>query len=237
MSRFRPVPLVLLSHRRREFLETALDTIHTNLAGFSDIVIVDDSGDEDHYDWLDGHFNGSYSIVRYGENAGYYEAMQRVWSVAAEMADEAGVGYAMLWEEDFHLIKPVDISDMVKVMGAHSALAQLNLQRQPVYRVEHQYGYMQSHERRGYDLSNEHDRGVDWVSRMRPFTTNPGLIRREVLDIDWPSREECDNIEGGAEPAMSLRLESDDWYFGWLGRYNKPATFHVGHQRKTGKGY
>lgn len=232
------IPLVLLSHRKREFLETTLESIYANMHNVGEIAVVDDSGDYDHQMWLTRQEG---ILPRFshpnGVNAGYLLAMNTVWEVAAVLADHAESDYVMLWEEDFVLTRTVDLHRMAMIMEDRPGLAQLNLQRQPVYKVERRLGYMRSHQMRSYQLQKEWTEDEQWVSRFRPFTTNPGLIRREVLDVEWPDRVVCDATRGGAEPAMSAVLEADDWYFGWYGPWDVPYTKHVGTTMKTGKGY
>ena len=232
-----PIPVVVLSHRKTEFLETTIKSIRARVGNIGPIVVVDDSGCRTHYQWLGSHFNGSYSIVSYGENAGYLEAMKTVFTVALELTETTGSDYVLLWEEDFVVRKSFDAHSLAAIMDLNPGLANLNLQRQAVYRVERTRGYLESHVLRGYDLTRECSDGALWVSRMRPFTTNPGLIRKDILEIEWPTREESDQVSGGAEPAMSLRLEADKWYFGWYGKWNQPSVHHVGRQQKTGTGY
>lgn len=226
-------PVIIVSHRRQEFLETCVDSLRQHATGITDVIVVDDSGDERHHEWLD---NQGYQLSLSspdGSNVGYLGAMQTTW----ETGRETGAEYVLLWEEDFILTKPLYLGDMVTVMENSPTLAQLNLQRQAVYSIERRLGYMQSHHRRGYDLAVRMTEDVPWISRRRPFTTNPGMIRSKVLDIDWPYRAEADLVPGGAEPAMSIRLESHGYTFGWLGRSNTPHTKHVGTLMKSGKGY
>lgn len=232
-------PLVLLSHRKTQFLERTLSTLRQHARGISTVTIVDDSGDREHHDWLlnSGH---DFSVVNPTANLGYLSAMKVMWDIARYRADEEKASHVLLWEEDFHLMKWLSLYDMATIMDnpENKRLAQLNLQRQMVYRVERRWGYMESHQRRGYGLTRMLDPGGQhWVRRLRPFTTNPGLIRREVLDVDWPQRHEADAVQGGAEPAMSVILEQQDWHFGWFGYWNKPHTHHVGMQLKSGIGY
>lgn len=229
-------PLIILSHRKRRFIEQAVASLRGRAVGITDVIVVDDSGDHGHHQWLDDH-GYQYTVVDPRHRAGYLRAMTQVWCTAKGLADETGSEYVMLWEEDFLLTHRVDLRQMALVMERNDGLAHLNLQRNPVYPIEKRYGYMESHNRRGYMLSRNNDDGLDWVARMTPFTTNPGLIRREVLDIDWPSREVCDNTDGGAEPAMGKAIEEENWYFGWFGKWNTPHTMHVGHARKSGTGY
>lgn len=228
-------PVVILGHRKRAFLETAIQSLLDNAHGIRDIIVVDDSGDAEHHAWLDRNI-GHYSVVDPDRNMGYLAAMRVVWDTAAHAVDLSNSGYALLWEEDFTLTRKVSLYEMATIMDRHQRLAQLNLQRRPVYRIERRFGYMESHQQRRYGLTR-HERPTPWVSRMQPFTTNPGMIRRSVLDIEWPSREECDAVAGGAEPAMSARLEAENYYFGWLGRWNTPYTKHLGVEMKTGTGY
>lgn len=229
-------PLIVLSHRRREFLETTLASLAENLKGADRVIVVDDSGDPEHHRWLaDQDIWYIPTSVTCGK--GYLTAMQRVWDTALDQVDILSVDYAVIWEEDFVLNEPVSLDDMACVLDENPMLAQLNLQRQPVYRIERRFGYMQSHQRRGYDLSSRITADIPWVRRSRPFTTNPGLVRRAVLEVDWPTREEADQVAGGAEPAMSQKLEHMGFCFGWLGHPNHPHTHHVGTEMKTGKGY
>lgn len=232
------VPVIILSHRKREFLPQAVASLRQFALGVSDVIVVDDSGDDTHHHWLDDHgyqFSLTHSV---GRNVGYLQAMHVVWTTARRVADEAGVESVLLWEEDFVATRTLAIPHMGLILQRNADLAHLNLQRQPVYRVERQFGYMESHVRRGYDLSSRWTQyatgDLPWVSRRTPFTTNPGLIRREVLDIDWPTREEAGD---DAEAAMSKRLEAEGYYFGWYGSWNTPSTRHIGTSRKTGIGY
>lgn len=230
------IPVVILSHRKREFLETTVAALHKYLPGAHTAVVVDDSGDAEHHRWLDDD-GFSFSVVDPDRNAGYLDAMKRVWEVSRTLADEVDAEYVLLWEEDFIPTRTVPLKEMVAVMGANTRVAQMNLQRQPVYKIEKRFGFIASHEVRGYGLRSRKTEGHRWVFRRAPFTTNPGLVRREVLDIDWPTRESCDLIQGGAEPAMSRVLEKAGWAFGWYGAPNTQYVEHVGAEMKTGTGY
>ena len=232
------VPLILLSHRKDEFLPRALRSIRERLSGVGEIIIVDDSGDADHINWLD-EMGESFTVVDIDGNAGYLKAMETVFEVARDACDLRGSSYAVLWEEDFILRRKVSVEAMIEVLEApeNSGVAQLNFQRQPVYKVEKRLGYMESHMRRGYNLKQRTTNGRRWVSRAKPFTTNPGVIRRDVLDEVWPSRETADQTSGGAEPAMSRALERNGWSFGWYGPWNTAVVQHVGDDMKTGTGY
>lgn len=236
------VPVIILSHRKREFLPRAVQSLRTFGHGITDVIVVDDSGDEEHHKWLDDHgyqysLTGPSGYTGLGGGYGYLESMSKVWEVSRNAADEAGVESVLLWEEDFLATRKFSTTHMRTVLARNEGLAHLNLQRQPVYKVEKRLGYMESHNARGYGLGINADEGIPWVHRSRPFTTNPGLIRREVLDVDWPSRHLCDQVDGGAEPAMSADLETMGYYFGWLGQWNTAYTRHIGDDRKSGIGY
>lgn len=231
------VPVIILSHRKREFLPQAVSSLRNMGHGITDVIVVDDSGDDKHHAWLDDHGYQFSTTSVTGESVGYLEAMRLVWFVAQTQADAAGVESVLLWEEDFIATRKFSTSHMRTLLHLDPRLASLNLQRQPVYKIEKRFGYLESHQRRGYDLKSRFDSGIKWIERRTPFTTNPGLVRRSVLDIDWPSRELCDQVEGGAEPRMSADLETMGYHFGWLGAWNCSQTQHIGNDRKTGTGY
>lgn len=232
------IPVVILSHRKDRYLERTVASLRKHGRNLSDVIVVDDSGDAEHHQWLDDH-GFQFSVVDAQRNAGYLEAMKVVWRAARQAADQAGTAYALLWEEDFWLSRTTDFTDLAIIMSAeeNSDLAQLNLQRQAVYRIERVRGYLESHQHRGYGLTRTSTHGMPWVRRQTPFTTNPGLIRREVLSIPWPARQVCDLVPGGAEPAMSEMLEAHGYHFGWFGKWNQRYTMHVGSDMKSGHGY
>lgn len=230
------VPLIILSHREQQFLPGAIESLQPIMDDISDLIVVDDSGNADHHEWLDR--NGiQFSVVRHDRNSGYLEAMRRVWEVAGDAIDAIpDCEHALLWEEDFRLTGEFSVPRAVETMDAHPRLAQLNLQRQKVYKIEKRLGYMQSHQARGYTLTAM-SKPWPFVARRRPFTTNPGLIRRAALDVSWPSETEARDTRGGAEPAMSERLEALGWRFGWYGPWDSPNTEHIGLDMKSGTGY
>jgi hypothetical protein len=228
-------PCILLGHRKREFLETTAASLRKHATGITDLVVVDDSGDAEHHAWLDDNGYQFVTVDPY-ESQGYLAAMNVVWETAQCYVAE-GVPHVLLWEEDFVLHKPFDLIDLADLLTIDPKLAQVNLQRQAVYKIERRLGYMQSHQRRGYDLHSVLTVDIPWVRRRRPFTTNPGMIQGSVLSMEWPTREEADATPGGAEPAMSLRLEHAGYHFGWLGLPNHPHVEHVGTVMKSGKGY
>lgn len=230
-------PLVILSHRKREFLPDAITSLRAYAHGVTDVIVVDDSGDAEHHAWLDNHGYQLSLSSPDGSNVGYLQSMNVVWQAARRAAREAGTQHVVLWEEDFLLRKALDVERMAHVMRERPDLANLNLQRQPVYRVERRFGYMESHRKRGYEIRARSTDGVHWIERRVPFTTNPSLISLAALEIDWPTRIECDRVPGGAEPAMSEKYVRAGFSFGWLGRWNSPHTRHVGTDMKTGKGY
>lgn len=234
------VPLIVLSHRGNEFISRTLAAIKHYAFGITDVFVVDDSGDNVHREWLADHgFN--MTAVDVSRNAGYLEAMKAVWSLASRLDSQ----YVMLWEEDFIPVREFSALSMASIMDDNAGLAHLNLQRQSVYGVERRLGYMESHARRGYELTRMYGPSAPyphspypWVARRQPFTTNPGLIRREVCrTVRWPTRAEADQINGGAEPAMSRRIEAEGYYFGWYGKWNTPYTRHIGTDLKSGTGY
>ena len=233
----RRIPLIVLSHRRGQYLPKTLRNLRSYFAGVDRPIVVDDSGSATHHRMLDAE-GIQFSAVNPERNAGYLKAMKRVWEVAGEECDRRGVDYVALGAAAFPLTVTVHAGDGTCSMGTRPELAQLDVPRQPDYRIGRTRGYRESHSAGGYVLDRASVNTFHIVTRRRPFTTNPSIVSLDaILSCEWPTREEADAVEGGAEPAMSLVMESQGWGFGWWGPWNSRFTHHVGHARKSGTGY
>lgn len=210
---------IVLSNRKDMYLPAALQSLE-NVRGISNVVIVDDSGD---LDWRRELYRVHGGCVEVAEHsAGYTAAMQMVWKVARELG-----GPVFFLEEDFTIDTPIDLMDLQRILDADQSLAQVALQRQAWYPIEHRFGLIGAQRRRGQRFL---DRGTHLVHKSC-FTGNPSLIPPRTFHFPWPSGT-------WTEDAMTKRLIQAGMHFAYLGREFDQHVTHRGDQRaETSRGY
>lgn len=186
--------LVIGTYRKRQYIDRALSSLQAHLTGVSRTVFVDDSGDADHSRWL-ARFGDVVPVGRRGYNA----AMSTVCEIAGDQP-------IMFWEEDFTLLEPVDLDDMLQVLTARPHLAQLALLRGPWFPVEHEHGgLLEALEAKGHRIDL-----VDGVyEQTATFTCNPAVWAPGVAAKGWPAGK-------WSEDRKRDQLLADGYRFGFL---------------------
>lgn len=217
--------VIALSNRRDLYLPDALASLQQHVTGWDDLVIVDDSGDEDWRDQLET----KHKVVRVDDTpAGYTAAMRTVWAVARMYA-----GPFFFLEEDFRFVRPVDLAQLQSILDGNQQLAQLALRRAPWYRNERRIGVLRAqrirvdHERRLHGRNHSRwTQHLDFVEHDAGITGNPGLWSAAALKHDWPDVE-------WSETAMGNQLHTAGLTSGWLGTITQADhdVEHCGHTR------
>jgi len=219
------IPVVVLTNRRERYLPAALDSLHRNVTGLGEVVIVDDSGDQDWRERLAGDADSVVAVA--DQPAGYTRAMQTLWRVGADLG-----GPVFMLEEDFTFRLPINLRDLATVLTGYPKLAQVALQRAPWYPVELRRGVLAA-QRRRVDRERRIKGQPPTTWRQQPhhvehdagFTGNPSLISPRAFETEWP---DCD----WSETAMGDRLVEAGFRFGWYGREgDAPHVEHVGGER------
>jgi glycosyltransferase involved in cell wall biosynthesis len=164
--------VIVGTYRKRDYIDELIQSVETKLVGITELVFVDDSGDEDHQEWLSGYGE----VVANEQHCGYNMAMKAV-------CKRAGAEEFMFLEEDFTFNQKVNLPELSEILEARPHLAQIALLRQPWFPVEHDNGgLLEALVARGYDVEM-----VDGIwEQTATFTGNPAVWRAGVALTGWP---------------------------------------------------
>lgn len=205
------ISVLVGTYRGRKHIDCCLDSLYRYVAGFDMVTFIDDSQDEEHREWLAQHGK----VVAVEEPGGFARALFTACGAAE--------GRDCFWlEEDFEFVAPVSLREMQQILLDRPYLAQLALQRQPVYDYEKQAGSLLG----GLEAVGVH---CDWVDGIweqnRLFTTNPSLWPGWVWRDGWPVTQHSDYRKRD-------RLRSRGCRFGYL-----PEVRVIHHGDHEGHGY
>lgn len=224
--------VVILSNRKNEHLSEAIDSIERNLKltypdSSYEIQIVDDSGDEDHYNFLEDLPYKFYKVTEGVSNSGYDKAMQKVHSVFLSQPE---FDYLMTWEEDFILERRTFLDFMAKILEHNDDLCQIILKRQPWYENEVRLGGVIEACQEFGDKFTERGKTINYTVHTSHFSNNPNLMPYSIIrEFPWPDGERSESRYG--QELFSHGLMSS--YMGVI--KSEPIVTHVG--IRSGSGY
>ena len=169
---------IIGTYRKRQYIDRALDSLRAHVAGVTEFVFIDDSGDRENADYL-----RTFGTVVETGGSGYGRAMRAACAAAeGEMS--------LWWEEDFTAVTDIDLDHMAEILTRRPYLAQLALLRGPHFPVEHEHGgVIEALEAEGHEF-----REVDGViEHTATFTGNPSVWRGSVFAAGWPRRRWSEN--------------------------------------------
>jgi hypothetical protein len=217
--------MTVLTDGRKEYIRKALPTW---IDAYGDQIekkfIIDDSGSPRYRKWLARKFP-SFIIVPVAEDrSGYSEAMRKVFSVIVESEAE----YCLHIEDDFVLLKPFVLEDVVKVLSQFNRLSQISFMRQPWYTNEIESGgVVEALEANGGAFTQRATAGRSWVVHRAFWTCNPSIFPAWVAARWWPDPPWCEMYFGKL-------LKEDEKVFGIWGDRKSPdwiLTEHIGRKR------
>lgn len=215
------------------------DCLDRTLASFDDMVsgpityrvIHDDSGDPGYRSWLQSSFPG-FTVIGAGHRVGFSAAYGNAWRHLAGREEH----FVAAWEDDFTVDRPVDLTDLARLLDDRPHLAQVALRRQAVGHEIPHGGFMEMYPDWYVDCA---DGDVSWVETTRNFTTNPSLYRRQLCETGWPDREHSEGRYGFQlrERGLPWGIPGEDVRFGfWGSKADSPRVRHIGDVR-VGTGY
>lgn len=230
----REVTVLVMTDGRRDCIERTVESADLNLRGnIARVVVHDDSGDDDYAAWLDVTFP-RFTIVSTGQRSGFGGAIRSAWQY---IRDHDHSPFVFHLEDDFLFERPVDLDAMAYVLQHRHYLAQMALRRQPWNDTERAAGGIIEADP---DAFAEVDAGLDtWLEHRKFFTTNPHLLRRDVIiHTCWPEGEQSEGHYGlNLLEHGYANVRAGEVRFGYWGmRASGVAVTHIGNVR-VGTGY
>lgn len=161
--------VIVGTYRKQKYMPACLKTLE-RVAGITDMVFVDDSGDPDNAAWL-----AQYGKVVQVGRKGYTKAMRE--------AVRAAEGQEVFWmEEDFQFTCAVYLEEMSEMLYHRPWLAQIALLRGPHFPIEHKHGgLIEALQAKGHKFTPV----SGLIEQTSIFTTNPTVIRGACF-TSWP---------------------------------------------------
>lgn len=156
---------------------------------------------------------------------GFCRSTQALWGMVSRLDSE----FVFWLEHDFTIRRPIDLNLVSSVLRLRPQLVQVAFFRTPVNEREEQAGGVyQMHPPSDYRPQQE--AGARWLEHRINFTTNPSLMRRQVMvDNPWPDySSEC-------EGKFSADFLARGYHFAYWGD-GEPWVAHDGPMR-TGHSY
>lgn len=186
--------VIIGTYRRHAHIEACLSSMDAHLGGVSDVVFIDDSGDDEFAHWL----------MQYGRVV----ALDRQgYSAAMRTACAAAQGNECFWlEEDFTFVQPVHLDELSETLYHRPYLAQVALLRGPHFEIEHRHGgLLEALVAQGHVMTEVN--GV--IEQTATFTSNPSLWRGEIWASGWPQGD-------WTEEQKRVELIAAGYRFGFL---------------------
>ena len=213
---------------RKEFIEAAMPTWHDLTGNVIARIIVDDSGDPAYREWLRATYGGADIVHVGGDRMGYNAAMKRM----REVGLATGADYIFHLEDDFKLMRPLDLDDLTSVMEANPMLAQMALVRGPWYHNEVAHGGMiQALKAQGCAFTECGWGGTYWIEHRAVWTANPSVFPKKIAMRHYPDGD-------WSESAFMRDIrETTRFKCAYWGRMtDEPMVDHIG-TYKMGTGY
>lgn len=219
--------LLVITDGRLDYLRRCVTSAHEHLHG--DIArrfMYDDTGDAEHRQILRGLYP-EFVHIDAGPRQGFGGAIRAAWK---HLRDIEGFDHVFHLEQDFTFNRIVAVDYMAALLDERRDLAQVALLRQPWNPQEKAAGGLI--ERYLGDRYSEQTSklGCGYIEHDTFFTTNPCLYRRELMDHEWPDRDQ-------SEGHFGIALKEAGYRFAYWGRrWDGPAVRHIGAHR-VGTGY
>lgn len=182
--------VIIGSYRGPDYTQRALRSLGQFLHGWDELVIVDDSGNQD---WID--FHRGIHVQDMGQplvidtlKQGYNAAMKAVCEFAG---DEA----FFFFEEDFILLEDVDLTHMKVLLEKSPHLAQIALLRDSHFPIEFEYGGLLPALDKRIPGSVLGARKDGLIEQTGCFTCNPSVWAPGIAAKGWPDGKWSEDLK------------------------------------------
>lgn len=214
------IDLVVMTDGRTEYIDETIISAYHHLKGpIAEMWMHDDSGDEDHRQWLQRRFP-SFTQIGRGPRRGFGGAYDFAWKT---LATQSQANYFFFLEDDFTFNKEIPLDAMVRVLEENPHVYQMALKRQAWSSEEIRVGGFMERWPESFHQQN------GWVSHKLFFTTNPSLYRRSMIETrTYPNVKDSEG-----HFSQSIITSDPDAQFGYWGqKTDAPWVTHTGKQRK-----
>jgi len=123
-----------------------------------------------------------------GRRRGFCEATATLWWLAAE----SSCPWVFWLEDDFELVRAVDLTALARVLLGEPHVAQMSLCRQAVNSEEIAAGGLVASRPGAYVRRGS---AAAWLEHREYWTTNPSLFRTQLArSFPWPTEQHCEGV-------------------------------------------
>lgn len=223
--------LLVTTNGRDEFLDATLRRNLKLLHGLDGLrLIVDDTGTPEHGDrTCHEYMDLDFTVIQPDHSArrGQAKAIDTAWRYLRHHADPHD--YVFHLEDDFLLMRDIEIAELRDVLNAHVFRAQVVLMRQPWFANEIACGgVIPAREAQGATFHTRED----CVTHQDHWSFNPCLYPLDLTaDYDYPQTD-------WAEANFGRMLAADGYHFAYYGTAaDWPMVEHIGRYRAEGGRY
>jgi hypothetical protein len=218
--------LVVATNGRRGTIERSIPSLAEHVHGpFTQLVILDDSGDLDYAYWLEAHFGlrSEYGFeVHSGGPRGYDGAYR--WRM--DFIAQSGAQWCFLHEDDFLYEQDVPLVSWMEMMSTRPNLLQISLKRQAWFPHEVAAGGIVEAKPEAFqDVDMD---GWPMTAHRDYWTFNPTLFRAVTAqEVRFPLGAAS---EWNFHKAL-MRRQRSGYYALWGATTDAPRVQHIGDER------
>lgn len=170
--------------------------------------------------------NGKWIADISNERMGFCSTTRRAWNLSRELILEYNLTHIFWLENDFRFIRPVSLHLLENVLAKNKNISQMALIRNSVNGKERSSGGLLG------TMNGEFTKHGSWIEHSRFWTTNPSLIRSDVIQsLSWDELPESE-----CEGHFGFRVKESGMTFGYWGS-GEVWVEHMGNRSVDGFGY
>lgn len=215
------IALLVMTDGRTDYIGQTLQSASARLKGpITEFWMHDDSGDEQHRQWLRSSFPG-FTHIGEGPRRGFGGAYDHAWKTLTARSRSS---YVFSLEDDFTFNQDIPLEEMALTLESNHSIYQMALLRQAWSSEEIRAGGVIQ---RWPDSFHQE---VGWVSHRLFYTTNPHLFRRSmVAGKTYPNVKDSE----GHFSASIVNSDPNALFGYWGQKTDPPRVHHIGIQRKA----
>lgn len=189
------VGLLIFTDGRFGLLDATIRSWEENFDAVIDkSILINDSPDPVVRGILDNRYGDKMDkIIHHDQRLGFGGTIKDTWENHLDDLD-----WIVHLEDDFMLVKPVALNDLLTILKLNSHLSQIVLMRQPWNEQEKKAGSVWGkYPERYTEMSMEtNGRILRWMEHRVCWSTNPCVYHRSITELGWPDSPESEGKFG-----------------------------------------